>query len=55
MTNKEKIKMTRLELENKELRERLDKSMDIYREQALELIDLRTRLEMVRMALEAGE
>ena len=55
MTKKEQLKIYRLEAENKELRARLEKSMDVYRDQALELIDLRTKLELIETVLRGGE
>jgi len=55
MTAKEKQLMQRLEIENKQLRDRLDKSIDVYRDQAIELIELRTRLELIGLALRGDE
>jgi len=55
MTAKERQRMQRLETENRELRERLERSMEIYRHQVWELVDLRTKLDLVRSALEGGE
>lgn len=55
MSKKEQMQLARLEIENSELRARLDKSMDVYREQSMELIDLRTKLELVEFALRGGE
>lgn len=51
MTAKEAQKMKRLEIENRELREKLTRSMDVYREHVWELVHLRTKLELVTMAL----
>ena len=51
MNKKEQMQMARLEIENKELRAKLDKSIDVYREQAIELIELRTKLELIEFAL----
>ena len=51
MTKKEQMQMARLEIENEELRARLDKSMDVYRDQVTELIELRTKLELIEFAL----
>lgn len=55
MTAKERQRMARLEAENRELRERVAKDAEVWRDQALELIELRARLELVRQALEGGE
>lgn len=55
MTAKERQRMQRLEAENRELRERVAKDAEVWRDQALELIDLRARLDLVRSALEGGE
>jgi hypothetical protein len=51
MTAKESAKMARLEAENKRLREMVDKQMEIYRDQAWELVGLRTKLDLVVAAL----
>lgn len=40
--------MRRLELENAELRAQLDKHLEVYRGQAIELIELRARLELLQ-------
>lgn len=55
MNKKEQMQMSRLEIENRELRKKLDQSMDVYREQAWELIELRTKLEMIEFALRGGD
>ena len=44
MTKAEQRKMRQLELRNQELEARFSHDMDIYRENATEIIDLRTRL-----------
>ena len=51
MTAKESHRMARLEVENRQLREQLAKAMDIYRDQTTELIELRTRLELVVLSV----
>lgn len=48
MTAKEKTKMRRLELENEQLRAQHTRHIEVYRDQALELIDLRAKLELLR-------
>lgn len=55
MTKKEQMKMQRLEIENSHLRERLAKAMDVYRDQLWELVELRTKLEMVELAIKGGD
>lgn len=47
MTRAEATRMRRLELENAELRAQLDKQLDIYRDQAWELVQLRSEREML--------
>ncbi len=47
MTAKESAKLRRLELENSELRQRNDQHMRVYRDQAIELIELRAKLELL--------
>lgn len=48
MTAKEKAKMRRLELENEQLRAQHTRHIEVYRDQALELIELRAKLELLR-------
>jgi len=51
MTAKERARLARLEAENTRLREQLDRSMEVYREQVFELVELRTQVDLVRAAL----
>lgn len=53
MNQKEATKLRRLEVENDELRRMNLRHIDVYREQACELIDLRTRLRLVEEALQS--
>lgn len=55
MTKAEQARLRRLELENAELRRQCDKHIEVYRDQALELIELRTRLQVVRELLGSAE
>lgn len=48
MTAKEKTKMRRLELENQQLRAQHTRQIEVYRDQALELIELRAKLDLLR-------
>lgn len=48
MTAKEALKVRRLELENAELRKVNDRHIEVFRDQAIELIELRARLELLR-------
>ncbi|GEM_PF-2844141 len=48
MTARERAYVRRLELENAQLRAQNDKHIDIYREQAVELIELRAKLDLLR-------
>lgn len=43
--------MARLEAENARLREQLDRAFVVYREQALELVELRARLDVILQAV----
>lgn len=52
---KERQHMQRLEAENRQLRERVAKDADVWRDQAIELIELRAKLELVESALRGGE
>ena len=48
MTAKEALKARRLELENAELRQANDRHFAVYREQSIELIELRAQLALLR-------
>jgi len=48
MSAKEKAKLRRLELENEQLRAQHARNIEVYRDQALELIELRAKLELLR-------
>lgn len=48
MNAKEFARFRRLELENEELRKAIEKHIDVYRDQTIELIDLRAKLNMLR-------
>ena len=48
MTAKEKAKLRRLELENEQLRAQYTRYIEVYRDQALELIELRAKLDLLR-------
>ena len=52
MTAKEAAKLRRLEVENEELKLVISRHIEVYRDQAMELIDLRTRLRLVEEALQ---
>ncbi|MFP5341007.1 MAG: hypothetical protein ACLGIW_21445 [Gammaproteobacteria bacterium] len=47
MTARERAYVRRLELENAQLGAQNDKHIDIYREQTVELIELRARLDLL--------
>ena len=51
MTPKEQQRINRLEIENIELRKKLDRNMEIYRDQLFEIVDLKAKLELVASAL----
>jgi len=48
MTARERAYVRRLELENAQLRAQNDKHIDIYREQTVELVELRAKLDLLR-------
>lgn len=48
MTKAESARLRRLELENAELSRQVAKHIEVYREQALELIELRATLQLLR-------
>lgn len=51
MTKKEQGQMARLVVENRRLKEALDKHFAVYRETMIELVELKTKLEMIEFAL----
>ena len=52
MTKKEQLKIKMLEAENKLLREKLDKHFSVYRDQLYELVELRSKLEIVQVIID---
>lgn len=52
MNARERAHVRRLELENAELREQIAKHIEVYRDQAIELIELRARVELLREILD---
>lgn len=48
MNAKEHARMRRIELENAQLREKNDRHIEVYRDQLLELIELRSMVELLR-------
>ena len=55
MTLKESAKMRRLETENQNLRETLERQMAIYRDQLYEIVVLKTKIDLVEEAMRYGE
>jgi hypothetical protein len=55
MTAKERQKMQRLEIENRELRQALNHSQDVGRKMLYEIVDLRAKLELVDLAIHGEE
>lgn len=55
MTKAEQNKMMRIEIENKNLRDSIDKHIEIYREQLYEIVDLRTKIEIIEFAIVGGD
>lgn len=52
MNSRERAHVRRLELENDELRAHVARQIDVYRDQSIELIELRARLELLREVME---
>ena len=52
MTAKERQRMARLEIENRMLRDRLSKDMQVYGDNLTQIIELNATLELVQIALE---
>ena len=51
MNSKERQKMQRLEIENRELREKLDHCQDVNRKMIYEIVDMKVKLELIDSAL----
>ena len=51
LTASDRAKLRRLELENAELRQVNARHIDVYREQLVELIELRAKLQLMRELL----
>ena len=51
MTRKEQARLARLEVENRHLRETLDQAHEVNCNMLYELVGLKTKLEMVELAL----
>lgn len=54
MTTKEQAKLRRLELENEQLRQQHMRHIEVYRDQSIELIDLRAQIQLMREILQDG-
>lgn len=55
MTAKERQRMQRLEIENRELRQALEHNKDVNRKMLYEIVDLKAKLELVDLALHGHE
>ena len=55
MTAKERQQMQRLEIENEKLRRRVSEDMRIYGDCLIEIIELKTKLELIESAMRGGE
>ncbi len=51
MTKREMANLRRLELENSELRDQVKRQIEVYRDQSIELIELRSTIELLRELL----
>lgn len=51
MTKKEQREMARLRVENKQLRDAIETHLKVYRENLYELVELKTKIEMIEFAL----
>ncbi len=52
MTAKEQAKLRRLELENDQLRLQHARHIEVYRDQSIELIELRAQIQLMREVLQ---
>jgi len=55
MTRSEKAKLAKLEAENKELREKLSQHIRAYGDMLAEIVNLKGKLEAVRVAMEESQ
>ena len=55
MTAKERQRMKRLEIENRELKAVLSKHTDVYRNQLFEIVEMKTKLQLIDMAMHGGD
>lgn len=55
MTAKELQKMKRLEIENSELRAQIEKHMSVYRESLYQIVEMKTKLQLIDMAMHGGD
>lgn len=55
MTAKEAQRMKRLEIENRELRAKLARHIEVYGSQIIEIVEMRAKLELVDSAIHGEE
>lgn len=55
MTSKERQRMQRLEIENRELRAALEHQQEVGRKMLYEIVDMKTKLELIDTALHGGD
>jgi chromosome segregation and condensation protein ScpB len=55
MTAKEMQKIKRLEIENSELRAQIEKHMSVYRESLYQIVEMKTKLQLIDMAMHGGD
>ena len=55
MTRKERQRMERLEIENRHLRHSLEHAQDVNRNMLYEIVDMKTKLELIDSALHGSE
>lgn len=55
MTAKERLRMQRLEIENRELRKALEHHQDVNRRMLYEFVEMKVKLELVDLALQGGD
>lgn len=51
MTARDRARLRRLELENQQLREKVARHIEVYRDQLIELIELRATVDLLRELL----
>ena len=55
MSKQEQQKMRRLEIENEQLRQMNNRHIEVYRDMAIEMIELKTKLQLIEEAIHGNK